>query len=228
ARVKAYQKDKVLGMVASEVATFLHVYLFIAFYMAIHASVSKISGFTRRMIEGTVESFKLDSRDELGSVAASYNQINQTLIETRALKAEVESRTAELQASEQRFRTLASNAPVGIFMTDAQGDCEYVNEAWCASAGLSQEEAKGKGWLNALYPDDRERVSKEWAAAARSGRPFASEYRFGKPEGTVTWISGNAVSMTDRAGLPTGFLGSVADITERKRVEKLKNEFIST
>src|SRR6185436_1945117 len=65
-------------------------------------------------------------------------------------------------------------------------------------------------------------------AAARSGRPFASEYRFGKPEGTVTWISGNAVSMTDRAGLPTGFLGSVADITERKRVEKLKNEFIST
>jgi PAS domain S-box-containing protein len=228
ARVVSYRRDKTQGLIASEIATFLHVYLFIAFYLSIHASVARVAGFTRRMIAGTEEHFVLDSRDELAKVADSYNQINATLIQTRALKAQVELRTEDLEASEARFRTLSSHAPVGIFMTDARGDCEYVNERWCKMGGLTPEVARGKGWVKALHPDDRERVIQEWDAAARSGRDFSSEYRFAAPDGTVTWMAGNAVTLTDRSGAVTGFLGSVADITERKRVERLKNEFIST
>jgi PAS domain S-box-containing protein len=227
ARVRSYQGDKTLGVIAAESATFLHVYLFIAFYLAIHASVTRISGFTKRMIEGTREHFKLDSRDELARVAESYNQINATLVETRDLKALLESRTGELQASEERFRTLASRAPVGIYMTDAAGDCLYVNERWCTMSAMTSEEARGKGWIRAVHPDDRERVSREWYAAAGARKDFASEYRFGTPQGIV-WLSGNAVTLRDRSGAITGFLGSVTDISEQKRVERLKNEFIST
>ncbi|HEX2099857.1 MAG TPA: PAS domain S-box protein, partial [Candidatus Synoicihabitans sp.] len=60
-----------------------------------------------------------------------------------------------LRESEERFRTLASHAPVGIFLSDQQGDCVYVNERWCEMAGMSHEEALGQGWVMALHPEDR-------------------------------------------------------------------------
>lgn len=67
----------------------------------------------------------------------------------------------ELVESEQRYRTLTAEAPVGIFQTDAGGNCLFVNQRWCELAGLTPEEAAGHGWTRALYPEDRERVFRE-------------------------------------------------------------------
>ncbi len=86
-------------------------------------------------------------------------------------------------ASEQKFRTLSSHAPVGIFQTDAQGHCLFVNECWCELAGISAKEAEGEGWNNAIHPEDRQRVWQEWDACAREQREFACEYRFLTPGG---------------------------------------------
>lgn len=41
-----------------------------------------------------------------------------------------------LLARRSYFRTLAEEAPVGIFYTDAQGRCLYVNRQWCSMTGL--------------------------------------------------------------------------------------------
>src|SRR5688572_10637968 len=92
--------------------------------------------------------------------------------------------------SEQRFRTLARLAPVGIFETDADGNCVFVNERWCELAGLTPDEARGKGWARALHAEDRERVFAEWYAATGAGHEFFSEYRFGTHGGRVSWLSG--------------------------------------
>src|SRR5262249_31428666 len=61
-----------------------------------------------------------------------------------------------LRESEDRFRTLASHAPVGIFTSNLKGESLFVNGAWCAMTGLKPEEALGQGWLKAVYPEDRE------------------------------------------------------------------------
>jgi PAS domain S-box-containing protein len=139
-----------------------------------------------------------------------------------------------LRASEQRFRTLAAHAPVGIFLTDREGNCLFVNERWCAMAGLSPEEAQGRGWADALHPDDRERVFQEWNDAIRAGRPFASEYRFRTPQGKVTWLEGNAIARRDEAGQVTEYIGTLTDITERKEAvealqeaDRRKDEFLA-
>jgi PAS domain S-box-containing protein len=124
-----------------------------------------------------------------------------------------------LRESESRFRTLASNAPVGIFLTDTSGDCVFVNEAWRFMSGLSPDEARGKGWDKAIHPDDRERVLAEWYAAAQEQRPFALEYRMQRPDGTVFWLEGSAVTSRNAAGASTGYIGIVVDITERKIAE---------
>jgi PAS domain S-box-containing protein len=139
-----------------------------------------------------------------------------------------------LRESERRFRTLTAHAPVGIFLTDQEGNCLFVNELWCEMAGLSPEEAQGQGWARALHPDDRERVRQEWYAAAKAGRPFASEYRFRTPQGKVTWIDGTAVELCDEAGQVAEYIGTLTDITDRreavealKDADRRKDEFIA-
>jgi PAS domain S-box-containing protein len=118
-------------------------------------------------------------------------------------------------------------APVGIFLTDDDGNCLFVNEGWCKLAGIRAEEAQGQGWLGAIHADDRQRVSHEWHTATQDGRQFASEYRFHSPEGKITWLYGTAVALRNDAGAVTGFLGTVTDITERKEADQMKSDFVS-
>ena len=120
--------------------------------------------------------------------------------------------------SDTRFQALATLAPVGIFSTDINGQCEYVNPRWCEIAGLSQTQALGQGWVNAIHPDDRLRVADEWQHSTRTGEPFRSEYRFLSPGGRVTWVLGQAV-VEHRDGVAVGYIGTITDITERQHAE---------
>ena len=125
-----------------------------------------------------------------------------------------------LQASLARFRALAHGAPVGIFETDPEGCCTFVNERWCEAAGMDPTAAEGTGWADALHPDDRERVFTEWASAVADRVEFSSEYRFLHADGEVRWISGRAAAVTDARGIVTGYVGTVDDVTEQRATEE--------
>ncbi|NES94690.1 MAG: PAS domain-containing protein [Desertifilum sp. SIO1I2] len=131
---------------------------------------------------------------------------------------------AALRQSEQRYAALAKISPVGIFRTDAQGDCLYTNDRWCELAGLTPIEAKEKGWLDALHPEDRDRVCAEWYRAAELNLPFRSEYRFQTSQGIVSWLIGQAIPERDSDGNLIGYVGTVTDITGRKQVEQALQE----
>lgn len=124
-----------------------------------------------------------------------------------------------LRESEERFRLLVTHVPVGIFQTDGKGECLFVNPRWIEIAGLSEEEASGQGWANALHPEDKEQVFTRWYETAAQGEEFTMEYRFRTPAGKVSWVLGNAIAIHNRAGETTGYLGSLTDITERKQAE---------
>ena len=128
-----------------------------------------------------------------------------------------------LRDDERRFRQLASLAPVGIFETDAEGNCLFVNEKWCELAGMGPVEAAGRGWVAALHPGDRERVFREWYEAAQDAREFNSEYRFGAGD-DVTWLHGMARSLRGDDGEIIGYIGTVTSIDERKAVEAALRE----
>lgn len=126
-----------------------------------------------------------------------------------------------MQESEERFRALVRAAPVGIFFTDGQGDCLFVNPRWCDLAGLTPEEAQGKGWFQALHPEDREEVAEAWHRAAQAGHEFNMEYRFLTPRGKVSWLWGSAAPVRNDQGAITGYLGTVVDISSRRLVEEI-------
>ncbi len=125
----------------------------------------------------------------------------------------------QITQARKQYASLAELAPVGIFRTDAAGGRFYVNERWSEITGLSQEEALGDGWIKALYPEDRERVGRKWEQAARNQQPFREEYRFQRPDGTITWVLGQAKEEPDSNGLLLGYVGSITDITESKAAE---------
>ncbi len=148
-------------------------------------------------------------QDELGQLTDSFN----------AMLTLIHERDVSLRESENRFRTLASHAPVGIFMSNPEGDSIYVNECWCAMTGLKPEQAQGKDWISAIHPDDRERVVSGWNEAVKSGDSSTVEFRFMRPDGVVTWVYGNAIQLQDASGQLVGYIGTVVDITERKQAE---------
>ena len=129
-----------------------------------------------------------------------------------------------LEQSEIKFRSLVTHAPVGIFQTDPLGDCTYVNPRWLEITGLSQTEAIGKGWSNALHPEDQARVFAEWYEAARLGEEFASEYRFQSPEGETTWVSGKAVAIYSDRQECLGYFGMIIDISQQRAALRERNQ----
>ena len=125
-----------------------------------------------------------------------------------------------LRESEQRFRALATHAPVGIYESDADGNFIYVNESWSQVTGLSQEEAIGMGWTNTIHPDDAHEVISHWKQSIENGeRPQDRNYRVQRPDGSIAWVHGSTTPFYGEEEQVTGFIGTIVDITERKYAE---------
>ncbi|MBF0426296.1 MAG: PAS domain-containing protein [Magnetococcales bacterium] len=123
---------------------------------------------------------------------------------------------ASLRESENRFRTLAAQAPVGIYLTDGAGHTLFHNEIAATIIGKDLERATGDGWVDALHPDDRERVWSVWQNLVVSETPLEIEYRLVKPTGQVTWVEGKAMALKDAAGRVKEIIGTINDVTENK------------
>jgi len=124
-----------------------------------------------------------------------------------------------LRDSEEKFRMLTTLAPVGVYLTDPGGNCLYVNGKWLEMSGGTLEEALGMGWVQAIHPDDRERVLSSWQRMVESHGTWGLEYRFLSRSGKVTWVYGVALERLDDEGRVIGYVGANSDITDRKRAE---------
>ncbi len=152
----------------------------------------------------------------VGTFSPAENTFHLALIDISGQK-QVEG---ALHAGQSLFHTLAQGAPVGIFRTDSQGDCIYVNKLWQEIAGLSYDEALFTGWERAIHPDDRVKLFAEWQYCMREQLPFNLEYRFQRSDGRVTWVQGQAHAETDALGTVISYVGTITDITERKVMEE--------
>ena len=128
----------------------------------------------------------------------------------------------ELRESEQRYITLSQVVPVGIFRTNQEGSTTYVNPTWCQISGSSYKEALGDGWLKAVHPDDIDLVTRNWQDSTHSNRVSYADYRFIRPDGSIAWVIGQAVPEKDVNGKVIGYIGTITDITERKKVQELQ------
>lgn len=130
-----------------------------------------------------------------------------------------------LRRSEERFRTFAQLSPVGLFVTDVDGQPYYWNERLCDFTGMSSDEIADGGWMESIHPEDREMVTARWFESVRNGSDYLLEHRVVHRDGRVTWTIAQAVPLRGDRSQVIGYVGTMADISERKAAEGILKEY---
>lgn len=139
-----------------------------------------------------------------------------------SLKKEIHHRIClekKLEESEQNYSSLAAAVPVGIFRTDKQYQCIYVNEYYTKLTGVSFEDAVAGKWIDSIHSDERESVWQLWLHCIQENQLFESEYRFVHPDGKVVWVYVQSLPEYNFQGEMKGYVGTLTDISDRKQAE---------
>lgn len=133
-----------------------------------------------------------------------------------------EQKAAEqlLRESEDRFRRMADNTPVMIWVTDTDNNCTYLNARWYEFNGPVQDDDDKFHWLNATHLDDKPEIERQFWEAHGRREPVRLEYRRRRSDGTYCWVLDVASPRFDSDGLFLGYVGSVLEIDELREVQE--------
>lgn len=137
------------------------------------------------------------------------------------LQHRIAERTSQLNESEQRFKTLASLSPVGIFHTDKLGTYTYVSEGWSEITGLTRDDIQSWHWTDIVHADDKARAKKDWFVFLNSNlHTFSCEFRLTRPVSNKRpWVLMQSRIQKDSSGQIVGFVGCITDVTPQKMAE---------
>jgi PAS domain S-box-containing protein len=124
-----------------------------------------------------------------------------------------------VREAEARSRQLLEGLAQAVWETNAEGLVVTDSPSWRAYTGQSREEWLGRGWLNAVHPEDREDVARRWAEALEAGREPDSEFRLRTARGEWRWTNGRATPIRDADGAIVKWLGMNIDIHGRRAAE---------
>jgi PAS domain S-box-containing protein len=129
------------------------------------------------------------------------------------LKLSIDAVLATVVRLDQRQISFAHQSDKGIFESDLNGDCIFVNRAYCRITGRSPDEAFGKGWKAFIAPEDREAVVDEWYDCVKERRDFIMTYSYIRPDLTRVKVNCHAYVLRDVRGLTIGYMGFVVPIS---------------
>jgi diguanylate cyclase (GGDEF)-like protein/PAS domain S-box-containing protein len=129
-----------------------------------------------------------------------------------------------LKESENRFRIMADNAPVLIWVADDNQQMLYVNKVWLSFTGNTLAHELGHQWQKNIHPEDVNNVIICFVNAFHDRTPFTHEFRLLKYDHSYRWLVNNGAPRVDAQGHFIGFIGSAIDITERKLLENQQAE----
>ncbi len=121
--------------------------------------------------------------------------------------------------AQEKFYTLADQAPIGIFYSGPDGIARYANKALASIIGYSVEEIIGELWYPKIHPDDRDSATRQWLENVAHEEAWTDEYRFQRPDGGIVWVLGHTNPQLDTHGKIISHVGTITDITDRKRAE---------
>ncbi|MDY7021470.1 MAG: PAS domain S-box protein [Cyanobacteriota bacterium] len=126
-----------------------------------------------------------------------------------------------LRDSEERFRLMANNAPVLIWMANSEGVCNFFNQAWLDFTGRTLQQEYDTGWQVSVHPDDLQGLLNICPSKTGKIEPFVIEFRLRRWDGEYRWLFEKAVPQMTYEGEFLGYIGSCIDITERRQAEDL-------
>lgn len=131
--------------------------------------------------------------------------------------------------SEERFRIAAECASDIVYDWDLVGDhVDYFGSLFGrARAGEGLLARTRREYWDLLHPEDRTRVQEALKNHFETGNPFSEEYRISDGKGSYFSVADRATAIRNKKGKPVRLIGALSDITERKRSEQMKSDFVS-
>jgi PAS domain S-box-containing protein len=127
---------------------------------------------------------------------------------------------AALRESEERFRQVFEQSPLGMAIADLAGRFHQVNPALSHMLGYAAEDLTGLSYLDIVHPDDREECAEQGrAASAGLIHHFQLEQRLVRKCGEPVWVSINVSPVRGQDGRVLYTLGIIESIEERRRGE---------
>ena len=146
-----------------------------------------------------------------GNIVAIYDDITERKLAEQAL-----------QESENNFRAIFETAAIGMAEADpVTGRFLLVNLRLCQMTGYSAEELLSKTFTMITHPDDQERdLEGLRRIACGEIAECVTEKRYIHKDGHELWAHSNVVALHDENGMILRTLAVIADITERKQLER--------
>jgi PAS domain S-box-containing protein len=148
------------------------------------------------------------------------NCLLETFIDNSARK-QIEE---ELRQSTDLITGILQASPVGVCQLDQYGNILFINDTFSKITGLTLEQINGKYWMDILHPEDRRPLLRTISTAIQGKRMMNAEIRYIHPDGSEYWLFWQAVPLIDHMNQLAGWVGTIADITERKNIEDALKE----
>ncbi len=214
----------ILGITISFILTYLVIALFIR-------PLKEIVGEAQDIALGKRES-RIAPRpgDEIGSLTQALNTMLEALkkrrieIETyaRTLEKRVQERTADLVASEDKYRTLVENVPLIVFRVLRDGTTEFVNSYMTERLGYTIEEAVGDKmfWKDKMSREDINTYNSVNRRCFQEGEACRVETKVRAKDGRILNFITHAIPGRDNSGRVMWVDGIMMDITELKKLQE--------
>ncbi|MFZ4729698.1 MAG: PAS domain S-box protein, partial [Pseudanabaena sp.] len=153
----------------------------------------------------------------------ALKDVNQQIIGFLGIAQDISDRKqAELviQESESRFRYLADNAPVLIWMSGLDKLCFHFNKTWLDFTGRTMEQELGNGWAEGVHPDDLQFCLDVYTTSFDMHQSFEMEFRLRRFDGEYHWMLDTGIPRFAADGEFLGYIGTCTDISDRKAVEQ--------
>lgn len=157
-------------------------------------------------------------------------QRHSALLLAKSMSEDVYEKNRQLKQSEERFQLALESSSMGVWSWNLVDNLVQWDSSMYKLFGFPEQNSLTtfESFLQHLHPDDRERVSQEVAAAIEGRKGFDTEYRVLWSDLDVRHIASRAKIIFDEHDVAVSMTGICWDISESKRLDKLKEEFVST
>lgn len=135
-----------------------------------------------------------------------------------------QSAAAKLAEAEERFRAIVEHVPSAIYLDapDRSLQSIYVSPQIEEITGITPERwlAGPESWIDAIHPEDRDRIVGTYISAVEGREAWAAEYRMVTADGRTIWVHDETTLLHDSNGEPLFLQGVLSDITERRLAEE--------
>lgn len=134
---------------------------------------------------------------------------------------ELKAAQIALKESEDRFRAMFAQAPMGVALTTKEGKILEANHAFLSMLGRTGGEIMGSDSAPVTHPDDvtatRQFLKSLWSGEAQS---LTLEKRYLHKKGHLIWARATGTVLRDQNGVPAQVIVIIEDISDRKRAEQ--------